>query len=77
MVGPIMRCAVVVALGVAVVSATSGLTSLGSNFFDGLYNEKLKAAPIADSSSWRYGVDKSFPMHSLDGVNVDNADDLL
>lgn len=72
-VGPIMRCAALVALAVAVVSARR-LTSLGSNFFEGLYkdNEKFQAAPIADSSSWQYGVDKSFPMRSLDGLTVDN-----
>ncbi len=63
-----MRCAVLVALGLAVVSA-SGLTLLGSNFFEGLYkdNEKFQTTPIDDSSSWRHGVDKPFPMHSLDG----------
>ena len=73
LVGPIMRCAVLVALGVAVVSARR-LTSLGSIFFEGLYNDndKFQATPIVDSSSWRYGVDTSFPMHYLDGLTVDN-----
>lgn len=53
------------ALGLVAVSARGRLTSLGS-IFEGLYEvEKTSAASTdgSSSSSPRYGVDKSFPMH--------------
>jgi len=69
-----MRFAVLIALGVAVVSARNRrLTSLGSIFFEGLNTEKSQAvASTVDSSSSRYGVDKSFPMHHPADITVDN-----
>lgn len=58
----------------AVSVSARRLTSLGS-IFEGLYAEKSPTSSSSDgasSSSSRYGVDKSFPMHYPTDVLVDN-----
>jgi prolyl 4-hydroxylase len=69
---PIMRCAFIsAAFGVAVSVSATRLTSLGS-IFEGLYAGKSQTSSFGGSSSSRYGVDKSFPMHHPARVLVDN-----
>lgn len=64
-----MRCAAL--LLIVAVAGGSRLTSLGS-IFEGLYTDKIQVASAAESSSSRYGVDKSFPMHYPADMTVDN-----